>query len=199
MKRFTPVIALAATTWVVFAADQWLWAGQLRQHGIVPRHLAGIPGILWAPFLHGSFQHLAANTAPLLILGGILSARNRSEFLTVAALGTVLGGALTWAFARNASHIGASGLVFCLFGYLASLAYFRRTLGTLLLSAVCLLAYGGMLKGLFPTSKGISWESHVAGLVAGVLLAWLACKLNPEKEESVAKMPELPEKMDSFR
>ena len=177
LKRFTPIITLVALCWLVFVVNNLLWNGHLNQYGIMPRQIGGLPGIIWAPFLHTSFEHLAANTLPLLILGAIMCARNRTEFVIVAVAGTLLGGGLTWLFARDANHIGASGLIFCLFGYLASLAYFQRTFGTLILSVVCLLAYGGILKGILPTSTAISWESHAAGLVAGIMLAWIVTRV----------------------
>jgi len=173
LKRFAPILALVAACWLVFVFNNLLLHGQLSQYGIIPRYLGGLPGIIWAPFLHGSFKHLAANTVPLFVLGAILCARNKREFIFVAVGGIILGGGLTWLFARNASHIGASGLIFCFFGYLASLACFNRTIGTLLLSVVCIVGYGGMLRGVLPGSVAISWESHAAGLVAGVVLAWL--------------------------
>jgi membrane associated rhomboid family serine protease len=161
----------------VFVVNNLLWNGHLLQYGIIPRHLNGLPGIICAPFLHASFQHLAANTVPLLVLGGILCARSRAEFTGVTVAGILLGGGLTWLVARNAVHIGASGLIFCFFGYLASLAWFNRTIGALLISVVCIVGYGGMLRGILPTSTAISWEAHVAGLVAGVSLAWSSAKL----------------------
>src|SRR5215467_1751289 len=165
LKRFTPILALVALCWLVFVINNLMWHGHFDQYGIVPRHFGSLPGIIWAPFLHGSFQHLVANTVPLLILGSIICARSEAEFGIITVVGTLLTGGLTWIFARNASHIGASGLIFCFFGYVASLAYFRRTFGTLVLSTVCVLVYGGMLKGIFPTSTPVSWESHLAGLV----------------------------------
>ncbi|RPI95931.1 MAG: rhomboid family intramembrane serine protease, partial [Chloroflexi bacterium] len=110
--------------------------------------------------------------------------RSRSEFIMLTLMGTLLGGGLTWLLARHGSHIGASGLVFCFFGYLASLAYFRRTFGALLLSALCLLGYGGLLRGILPGSTAVSWESHLAGLVAGIALAWLSAALNPPKRQT---------------
>ncbi len=189
LKRFIPILALVGICWLVFAANNLLWSGQLSQYGIVPRRVGGLPGIIWAPFLHGSLKHLAANTVPLLIFGGILCYRSRSEFAVIALAGTLLVGTLTWVFARNASHIGASGLIFCFFGYLASLAYFQRTFGTLVLSAVCILGYGGMLKGLLPGAPGISWESHVAGFLAGIALAWGASKLKPTPREADISTP----------
>ncbi len=134
IKRFTPILALTAACWLVFALNSLVWHGHLDQHGIIPRHLAGLAGIIWAPFLHASFQHLAANTVPLLVLGAIICARGKGEFAVVTVGGILLGGGLTWLFARNAIHIGASGLIFCYFGYVASLAWFNRTFGTLCLS-----------------------------------------------------------------
>jgi len=195
LKRFTPIITLVALCWFVFVVNNLLWHGHLSQYGIIPRRLGSLPGIIWAPFLHGSFTHLVANTLPLLILGGIICARSKPEFGMIVVAGTLLTGGLTWLFARNASHIGASGLIFCFFGYIASLAYFRRTFGALLLSGVCVLFYGGMLRGILPTSTPISWESHIAGLVSGIALAWLASKLNPPHQEKEIKPVELPETM----
>jgi membrane associated rhomboid family serine protease len=177
LKRFSPILSLTALCWAVFVLNNLLWNGHLNQFGIVPRHAGGLMGIIWAPVLHGSFEHLAANTVPLLVLGAILCARSTGEFTIVTVFGTVLSGALTWLLARNAVHIGASGLIFCFFGYLASLAIFDRKFGTLLLSVVCVLGYGGILRGILPTSAAISWESHVAGLLSGIMLAWLVSKV----------------------
>ncbi len=72
LKRFTPILALTALCWLVLAANALLWNGSLLEHGIVPRHVGSLWGIIWAPFLHASYQHLAANSVPLLILGGIV-------------------------------------------------------------------------------------------------------------------------------
>jgi membrane associated rhomboid family serine protease len=186
--RFTPVLVLTATCWLVFVVNNLVLGGRLTHHGIVPRHLSGLPGILWAPFLHTSFQHLAANTVPLFVLGGILCARGKNEFASVTAAGIVLGGLLTWLGARTANHVGASGLIFCYFGYIASSAWFNRSIGTLLLSLVCIVGYGGMLRGILPTSAAVSWEGHLAGLISGVTLAWLSSKTRND-EPKAAVLP----------
>jgi membrane associated rhomboid family serine protease len=178
LKRFTPILVLVVACWAVLGVDEFFLKGHLREHGIFPRQAAGLPGIVWAPFLHASYQHLAANTLPLLILGGVLCGRSRTEFGLVTVAGIILGGGLTWLFGRNAIHIGASGLIFCYFGYLASLAFFRRTFGTLILSVVCVLGYGGLAKGVVPTAAPISWEGHLFGLVAGAVTAWFATKVD---------------------
>ena len=149
--RFIPIITLTAVCWLVLVLNDLVWHGSLNQHGIIPRHLDSLTGIIWSPFLHASYQHLAANTLPLLILGGIVCARGKGTFAVVT-------------------------VIFCYFGYVASLAWFNRTFGTLCLSVVCILGYGGMIKGILPTMAGISWEGHLAGLVAGVVLGSLMSK-----------------------
>lgn len=187
LGRFTPIITLTAICWLVFVVNNLIFSGHLNQHGIVPRQMSSLPGIIWAPFLHTSFKHLTANTLPLLVLGGILCARGRGEFILVSVAGILLGGSLTWLFARHAAHVGASGLIFCFFGYLTSLAYFKRKIATLCLSVVCFLAYGGILRGLLPTSAAVSWESHGAGLVAGIAIAWLIAKVEKTPLEPASK------------
>jgi membrane associated rhomboid family serine protease len=177
LKRSTPILLLTALCWLVFLVNNLMLGGHFDQSGIKPRQIGSLPGIIFAPFLHGSYQHLAANTLPLLVLGGIISARSQGEFVVVTVAGILLGGSLTWLFARNACHIGASGLIFCYFGYLASMALFNRTFGTLCLSIACIVGYGGIVWGIVPTSAAISWESHLFGLVAGTALAWFMAKL----------------------
>ena len=176
LKRLAPILALVGACWLVFAVNLVLFQGHLNHYGIVPRHVWSLPGILWAPFLHESLRHITANTLPLLILGGILCGRSQVEFMEVTLGGIVLGGGLTWLFAGSGCHIGASGLVFCFFGYLASLAYFRRTIGTLVVSLICIFLFWGILRGILPTASGVSWEGHAAGLITGIGLAWSAPK-----------------------
>jgi membrane associated rhomboid family serine protease len=182
LKRLAPILSLTALCWLVFVLNNLILGGHLTQYAIRPRHVSGLLGILWSPFLHVSFHHLAANTVPMLILGGIICARGRAEFALVTAGGILLTGGLTWLIGRSAYHVGASGLVFCFFGYLASLAWFDRKIGTLLLSIICIVGYGGILRGLMPTSAAVSWEGHLAGFLAGIALAWFRSEVKPAKE-----------------
>jgi len=177
-SRFIPIFALVGLCWAVFVVNNLILHTQLNQYGIIPRHLNSLPGIIFAPFLHGSYKHLMANSVPLLVLGAVLCARSKGEFIIVSACGILFGGGLTWLFARHAAHIGASGLVFCYLGYLSSLAYFRRNIGTLLLSVICIIAYGGIVRGILPTSTAVSWEGHLAGLLTGVATAWFIARVD---------------------
>ena len=190
LKRLTPVLVLVAVCWAVFVVNNLILSGHLNQYGIRPRHLGGLSGIIWSAFLHGSLRHLMANTVPLAVLGGILCLRDRNEFGIITVLGIVLTGGLTWLIGRNAYHIGASGLIFCFFGYLASLAFFERKIGTLLLSIVCIIGYGGMIRGLLPTSGAVSWEGHLAGFISGITLAWFYSNLKQAPGENKVPAPQ---------
>ena len=182
-SRFGPTLMLVGVCWLVFLANEILWRGELTNHGIVPRRIHGLAGILWAPFLHTSFKLLLANTVPLLVLGGILAVRSKAEFRLMTLAGILLGGCLTWLFGRTAVHVGASGLVYCFFGYLAALAIFERKFASFFVSAFCVFAYGGVLKGVLPTASPVSWEGHLAGLLTGITLAWLIAKVRKMPEE----------------
>src|SRR5882724_4081147 len=144
VSRFIPILALVGICWAVFIVNNLMLHAQLNRYGIVPRQVNSLSGIVFAPFLHGSYKHLVANSVPLLVLGAVLCARSKGEFIIVTVCGIVFGGGLTWLFARHAAHIGASGLVFCYFGYLSSIAFFRRSIGTLIVSVICIVAYGGI-------------------------------------------------------
>jgi membrane associated rhomboid family serine protease len=183
LKRLTPVLLLLLLCWMVFVLNNLMLEGRLNQYGIRPRHAGGLPGIIWSPFLHGSLTHLLANTLPLGLLGAILCLRGGLEFSIVTVAGVVLSGGLTWLIGRNAYHIGASGLIFCFFGYLASLAFFERKPGTLLLSMVCIVGYGGIVRGILPTSSAVSWEGHLAGFASGIALAWFISNVKQVKVE----------------
>jgi len=192
LKRLIPIFSLIALCWAVFVVNNLILDGHLNQYGIRPRHIGGLPGIVWSPFLHGSLQHLLANTVPLGLLGGILCLRGRNEFGIVTVMGVILSGVLTWLIGRNAYHIGASGLIFCFFGYLASLAFFERKIGTLLLSIVCILGYGGIIRGILPTSSAVSWEGHLAGFISGITLAWFLSNVKQAASERKVPVIEAP-------
>ena len=138
---------------------------------LLPRRVDGLPGILTAPFVHGSFAHLLANTLPLAILGGMVAIRGRNYFLATTLAIAVFGGLGLWLIGRDAAHIGASGLVFGYFGFLVARGYYERRVGSIAVAILVVTAYGGMLGGVLPRADGVSWEGHLCGLIAGGLCA----------------------------
>lgn len=142
--------------------------------GIKPLSIEGLPGIILAPFLHGDWNHLMANTLPMLILGSALFLFYRPIAYRVLVLITVLTGLWVWLGAREATHIGASGVIYGLSAFLLISGLIRKHPRLMALSLVVVFLYGGMIWGVFPEffpERNISWESHLAGMVAGLILA----------------------------
>ena len=139
---------------------------------IVPRTAGGLIGLVTAPFIHANFAHLAANLPPFLVLGTLMIRQGDLQFLKVA-LAIALGqGVLLWLLGRKAAHVGMSGVIFGFFGWLVAVAWFTRAAADLVVAGGVLVFYGGMLAGLAPARKGVSWEGHLFGLVTGVGVAW---------------------------
>ncbi len=143
----------------------------IQQYGIHPRRVSGLLGILFSPFLHGSFFHLISNSFGLLIFGWALGVVDRKHFIEVTIGIIIMGGLGTWLFGRNANHIGASGLIFGYFGYLLSLGFFQKRLKYIVVSLLTVFFYGGMIFGVLPSSRYISFEGHLFGFLAGVSMA----------------------------
>jgi membrane associated rhomboid family serine protease len=141
--------------------------------GIWPRHLIGLPGIIFAPFLHGDFSHLFFNTIPLVILSDFILVNGLHHYLLISAFITVLSGILVWMFAKPSIHIGASGLITGYWGFLISNIYEQATLMSIILGLVCCYYFAGIFLGIFPSKKSISWEGHLFGLIAGLACSYL--------------------------
>lgn len=148
---------------------------QLHRFGIVPRTEFGLFGVFFAPFLHGNYMHLFTNTVGLLTFGVVFALIEGRHTASVIGFIIIVGGLLTWAMGRTALHIGASGVVFGLFGYLAFLGFFHKRFLYLMVSFTTLLLFGAMIFGVLPNQKGVSFESHLFGFIAGAL----AAKLKP--------------------
>jgi len=173
----TQAIILAtfvAIFWLLEILDQFVFRGSLDIFGIIPHQVIGLRGILFAPFLHGDFTHLIANTVPFLILGWLVMLQETSDFFIVTGLTMLVGGLGVWLFATPGSiHIGASILIFGYLGFLLLRGYFQRNIPSILLSILVFLLYGGTIWGVLPSRPGISWQGHLFGFLGGVLAAKL--------------------------
>ena len=168
------VVAVTALMWVVEAADSLIFHHSLDRQGIVPRTWGGLDGILWAPWLHGSFGHLLANTLPFLLLGGLVALGGIRRWVSVTLFVMIVGGLATWLLARPAIHIGASGLIFGYAGFLFVAGFVEKSLKGVAVALVVGILFGGVvLHGVVPVASWVSWESHLFGLVAGVLAAFV--------------------------
>lgn len=172
MKTQATVLTSAlGVAWLSFAATV-LSGGALLSYGIVPRSITGLRGILFAPFLHGSLNHLIANTIPFAVLGWLVMLRD-SRHLGRVTLAAMLGaGVFSWLLGAPGSvHIGASGVIFGYLGFLMLSGWYARTLGSVVLSVGVTLAWGGLVWGVLPSEVGVSWQGHLGGFVGGVMAA----------------------------
>jgi membrane associated rhomboid family serine protease len=142
--------------------------------GIKPRSVAGLFGILFAPFLHSGFSHLIGNAFVFFVLGTLLLHLEGSRAILIMISVVLISGAGTWLIGgANTVHIGASGLIYGMIGYLLSYGVFKRSVGSIILSVVVLLLYGGAVWGILPADNSVSWEMHLCGFLAGILMAKL--------------------------
>lgn len=173
--------------WVIQIVNAVVFDGALARLGIHPRSLAGLLGILFAPFLHLNFAHLIANTVPLLVLGWFVMLRRKRDLLTVSVISALVGGLGTWLIAPAISiHVGASILIFGYLGYLLFRGIFERRFWPIIGSLVVFFLYGGALFGVLPGEAGVSWQGHLFGLLGGILSARL---LGTPRLSAVDKSP----------
>ena len=176
-KQISILGSFVAIFWILEILDQFVFHHTLDGYGIRPHSLIGLRGILFAPFLHGGFGHLIANTVPFLILGWLVMIQETSDFWIVTIITMLVGGVGTWMLgAPNSVHIGASSLIFGYLGFLLLRGYFQRNIASILLSLVVGFLYGGLIWGVLPTQPGISWQGHLFGFLGGVLSAKLIAK-----------------------
>jgi membrane associated rhomboid family serine protease len=158
--------------WVIEFVDVVL-GNRLDAEGVRPRDDEGLVGILFAPLLHAGWDHLIANSLPLLVLGFLVFLSGIGRALAATAVIWVVGGLGTWLIApEHTVHIGASVIVFGWLTYLMLRGIFARSEAQIALGAVILVLYGGMLLGVLPGQPGVSWQGHLFGAIGGGLAAW---------------------------
>ena len=142
--------------------------------GVKPVSPEGIPGIILFHFIHGDWEHLFANTFPMLVLGTSLYYFYRPLANKILLILIFSVGLLTWCGARGGVHIGASGLVYGLTFFLMLSGFIRRNKRLIIISLVVVFLYGSLVWGLYPKyaiENNISWEGHLSGFVMGIVLA----------------------------
>ncbi len=145
---------------------------ELGYYGLYPRTLHGLLGILTTPLLHADNNHLWSNTLPLLILGSVMFYFYRAIAFQVFGWVYIMTGIWVWVMAQPAYHIGASGLVYGFVTFLFFSGVFRKDTRLLAISMFVAFLYGSILYGIFPLVKGMSWESHLMGALAGIITAY---------------------------
>ena len=144
----------------------------LSWYGLFPRSAHGLLGIITSPLLHADFSHLVANSAPLMILGPVIFYFYRSIAFQIFFWVYFMTGIWVWAFARDAFHIGASGIIYGFVTFLFFSGVFRKDPRLLSVSLFVVFLYGSSIWGVLPLRNGLSWESHLLGSLAGLITAY---------------------------
>jgi membrane associated rhomboid family serine protease len=176
-RAFNASLGFVLVLLVVFSAQQ---AFDWRALAVAPQSLAGLAGLLTAPLLHGSPEHVGANAVSLLLLGtlaGTVYPRATLRALPLLWLGSGLG---AWLLGDAGSHhLGASGLSHGLMFLVFALGLLRRDRPAIAAAMIAFMLYGGMLLTVLPREPGVSWQAHLGGALAGLLAAWLFRRSDP--------------------
>lgn len=177
-RAFWPVFAFTLLLWWMhFLASVFSW--DLWELGIRPGEIIGIIGVLTAPLIHGDWEHLVANTLPVIVLGTLLLYSYPRAARWVIPLVWIGSGVGVWMFGQPGSvHAGASGLAHGLMFFLFIIGILRRDPRAMAIAMAVFFLYGGMVLTIFPREAGVSWEAHLFGAIPGALLALLLFRLD---------------------
>lgn len=167
--------------WLIKTSEQ-LFHLKLQFLGVYPGELTGLIGVLTAPLIHGSYEHLFSNTLPTLILGTVLFYGYPKSSKWVIPLVWIGSGIGVWLFARESYHVGASGLTHGIFFYLLITSILRRDKRSIALMMIAFFMYGSMVLTILPREQQISFEYHLFGALFGVLSAAIFYKWDPKLE-----------------
>lgn len=167
--------------WIIKSAES-LWSFSLSNWGVFPGDWSSLAGILFMPFIHGSWDHLASNTLPLVLLASLLNYGYPKTQWRVIAVVWMVSGLGVWLLGRESYHIGASGLTHGLFYFLFLAAILRRDKRSIALMMVAVFMFGSMVLSVLPWDPQISFEGHLFGAVGGVAsaLLWFRVDSKPQ-------------------
>jgi len=148
--------------------------------GIQPHRISGLDGVLFAPFLHASFQHVLNNSVPLILLGTFVLAAGFRRFLLVTAFIALVSGLGVWFVGKpNTVVVGASSVIFGYMGVLLARGVVERSWWNIAVGLLIGLLYGWELIAVLPTDEPISWQGHLFGFGAGIVGAVLFRRRRP--------------------
>jgi membrane associated rhomboid family serine protease len=177
-------LSFVVVLWLVKIFEEYTLI-DLTMLGVYPRKVSGLIGIITSPLIHANFSHLISNSIPLLVLMIFLFYAYTNSSFKVFFSVYFLSNILVWVFAREAYHIGASGIVYGLVTFLFFVGVFRRDTKSIGLSLLVIFMYGGLVWGILPTDPTISFEAHLSGAIVGLVaaLVWRNADPMPEKYE----------------
>ncbi len=189
---------LLLLVWSCFLLDEWD-AVRLKEYGLRPRSLEGLVGIFSMFFIHGSWEHILHNSMGFMVLNTLLFYIYRKISLQVFAWLFIATPILVWIFARPSNHIGASGVIYALFGFLLMGGVVSENMILRRITLFVVLYYGSLIWWIFPIKSEISWEGHLSGLLVGMACAIRFRKQFPKRKPYRFEIePELPDDPDAY-
>ncbi len=175
--------SLIILIWVIHFLN-YLIPVDFRQFGIRPRQLSGLAGIFLSPFLHGGLRHLMGNSGALFVLVVVSLSLGRKLAFAALVIIIIAGGGAVWLLGKPGTvHIGASGVIFGLIGFLLFTGFFQKRLKPVIASVIVGFFYGSALLSLFIYMPGISWSGHFWGFLSGIIAAWILRNQGRETEK----------------
>lgn len=187
-RAIVPVVLPLAAMWVLFLISLVVGNWFNRSLALEARSLSGLIGIIFMPLLHGGFGHLIGNTVSWVVLGGITSVLTK-RFTQVMVMLWLLSGAILWLIGSPwvchapagsscvVNHIGASTVIYGFAAFIVTYGILARRILPILFAIFVAVVYGiTMLVGMLPVTPGVSWTGHLAGGIAGVIVAFFLTK-----------------------
>ncbi len=187
------VVMMWLAFWLDFNSDI-----RFSRYGIYPRNLVGLRGVLFSPFIHGDAAHIWHNTLPILILSTSLIYFYKENAPKVILFGALFTGILTWCIGRPSYHIGASGIIYMLFGFLLLKGLLAKNFRLLAVSFFVVFVYGGMIWYVSPVKNEISWEGHLSCMITGAILSLIIKKKIQPTPKYAWQQPDFDESKDPF-
>lgn len=181
-RAFAAATAFVLLLWWIKGLEL-LFGEPLHALGVRPGHLFGLIGVVAGPLIHGSVEHVLANSLPIILIGTLAVYAYPKAIARAFPLMWLVGGLGTWAFGRESFHFGASGLAHGLMFFVFLMGVLRWDRRSIAAALVTFLMYGGMLLTVLPREVGISWEYHLFGALGGALGAILWRSLDPRPAE----------------
>ena len=153
------------------------------KYGVLPQTPKGLKGILLSPFIHKDLSHLINNSYPILVLGGFLFSIYRKIALQIFVWLFFISGFWLWVIGRPSFHIGASGVIYALASFLFVSGVIRKNPRLAAISCIIIFLYGSMIWGVLPAKESVSWEGHLSGFIAGILVAIFYKNEGPKRKK----------------
>ena len=173
-RAFVTMCAVIPVLFVIEAIDRGLGGALDVAGGIIPRHLSGLDGVLFSPFLHAGWGHLYGNAVPLILVGTFALAGGSRRFIYSTAVIMAVSGIGVWLIGDPRSVVvGASGVIFGYLGLLLTRGLVEHSWWNIGVAAFLGLLYWYQLYTVLPTDEPVSWQGHLLGLLGGAIAAVL--------------------------